>query len=151
RITMEIISRPFNGRNYWKKNGYTLLNGADNTHRKIQVVQIGGGEAARRPEKRVWRLKKARKVLVRLSPKRLWVKLREGYINMMLRVAGDVGRLNGGADFMGKRIPRGREVKGGRHRKNRVDDFEARRPSPIGYWQNRHLLHLHLAKARFGR
>ena len=122
---MEIIARPFNGRNYWKKNGYTLLNGASTTHRKTEVAHFHGDDQTPSKKKRwLWRLRKAPAVLARLSPKRVWGRLRDGYINMMLRVAGNVGRMAGGAELTGKKIPRAR--KGRTVKKRRVEEFEAR-------------------------
>ncbi|GAB4827926.1 hypothetical protein Ancab_034810 [Ancistrocladus abbreviatus] len=112
---MEIISRPFNGRNYWRRRGYKLLDGATTTNkRKLQVVKLRGDDSSSSPS-RFWRLKKAPIKLRRLkmifcSPKSLWNKFKDGYINMMLRLAGEVGYLTAGSAFQAKRITKARKV-----------------------------------------
>lgn len=97
---MEIISRPFNGENYWKKKGYSLLNGATVPRRKIKVVQVAGGGVGeeRRRRKRLWRLRKAPKLM---TPKSMWRKFKEGYVKFMLSLSGDV---DGESGFTAKRI-----------------------------------------------
>ena len=123
---MERISRPFNGKNYWRKKGYNLLDGAALPRRTTQVVQIKGDGGKPR---RLWRLKRAPKLgysylkkMVR-SPKKLWLKFKEGYINMMLRLAGDMGHINGGGLFEKKRISQARKVP---LKYKNMEEFEAR-------------------------
>lgn len=111
---MEIISRPFNGENYWRKKGYTLLNGAA-PRRKIRVVQVTGGSEGRRRKKRFWRLRKPLTVLVKkMTLKKLWRKFKEEYVNFMMRLSGEFA---GRSEFMRKRID---PDKGG------INDFERR-------------------------
>lgn len=126
---MELISRPFNGRNYWKKKGYALLDGT--TKRKnTQVVRIGNkGDKITTSKNRqfVWKLKRAPKVLVAItSPKRLWRKFSESYVKFTLRIAGKVGQFNGGAvqlDGM-KKIERGNSRRSSKEK--RLEEFETR-------------------------
>ncbi|KMT18602.1 hypothetical protein BVRB_2g027330 [Beta vulgaris subsp. vulgaris] len=123
------ISKPFNGKNYWKKKGYNLLDGATQTRRKIHVVKING-EANNNTKilRRFWRIKKSLKFkslkkVVIFSPKKLWNKFKNGYVNMMLKLAGDVGPVNGGSEFGQKRISQARQV---RIKYKNQDEFEAR-------------------------
>ncbi|KAK9700223.1 hypothetical protein RND81_08G224600 [Saponaria officinalis] len=123
---MEKISRPFNGKNYWNKRGYNLLDGAVEIKRNIPVIKIKGG-AKVSTTKQFWRIKKSPKLLklkkVIYSPKQLWQKFKNGYINMMLKISGDTGKINGGIDFGRKRISKARKVQ---VKYKNFDEFEAR-------------------------
>lgn len=122
---MERISRPFNGKNYWKKKGYNLLDGAAETKRNIQVVKFNGeSNNSTKRLRRFWRIRKSLKFrsLKKLiwSPKKLWSTFKNGYINMMLRMAGGV---NGGSEFERKRISQARQLQ---VKYKSQDEFEAR-------------------------
>ncbi|XP_074306300.1 uncharacterized protein LOC141641541 [Silene latifolia] len=123
---MESISKPFNGKNYWKKRGYNLLDGAAQTKRNMPVIQIRGNKVTNK-KTRFWRIKKSAKLAslkkVFVSPKNLWQKFKNGYINMMLRMAGDTGKINGGSEFGKKKISQARNV---RVKYKNFDEFEAR-------------------------
>ncbi|GMH04328.1 hypothetical protein Nepgr_006167 [Nepenthes gracilis] len=107
---MEIISRPFNGRNYWKKRGYKLLDGATTRKRSVRVVKIKSSDRPSTVAGFFWRIRRSPKLRLKMicSPKTLWSKFRDGYINMMLRMAGD-RYSNGGSEFQGK-ISKARHV-----------------------------------------
>ncbi|XP_021754995.1 uncharacterized protein LOC110720301 [Chenopodium quinoa] len=127
---MEKISRPFNGSNYWKKNGYNLLDGASETKRNIQVVKIKGGsnDSTTRNFRRFWRIKKTLKFkslrkTITHTPKKLWHTFKNGYVNMMLKIAGGVGQIDGGVEFENKRISQAKHFK---IKYKNQDDFEAR-------------------------
>ena len=124
---MDRISRPFNGKNYWKEKGYNLLDGVE-SKRKIQVVKINGdGGSNINKFKRFWRVRKSLKFKgfnkVILSPKKLWNKFKDGYVNMMLKMAGEVGKTNGGIEFENKKILQARNV---RVKHKNQEEFEAR-------------------------
>ncbi|KNA13161.1 hypothetical protein SOVF_119280 [Spinacia oleracea] len=125
---MERISKPFNGRNYWNKKGYNLLDGAIETKRNIQVVKFNGGPKNESSKfRRFWRIKKTLKFSLKKaiisSPKKLWKNFKNGYINMMLKMAGGVGQIDGVSEFERRKTSQSRtfQVK----YKNQ-DEFEAR-------------------------
>ncbi|CAO2817219.1 unnamed protein product [Amaranthus hypochondriacus] len=123
---MDRISTPFNGKNYWRKKGYNLLDGVENK-RKIQVVKINGNGGSNNKFKRFWRVRKSLKLKglknVIISPKKLWNKFKNGYVNMMLKMAGEVGKINGGIEFEKKKISQARNV---RVKFKNQQEFEAR-------------------------
>ncbi|XP_057523492.1 uncharacterized protein LOC130803309 [Amaranthus tricolor] len=126
---MDKISRnQFNGKNYWRKKGYNLLDGVENK-RKIQVVKINGGDDGGGSKfRRFWRVKKGLKFKgyfkkIFLSPKKVWNKFKDGYVNMMLKMAGEVGKVNGGSEFERKKISQARQV---RVKYKNQQEFEAR-------------------------
>ncbi|KAL9231308.1 hypothetical protein vseg_006550 [Gypsophila vaccaria] len=122
---MEKISKPFNGKNYWNNKGYNLLDGAVQVRRTIPVIQIRGSKVS--TTKRFWRIKRSPKLVrlkkVNFSPKHLWQKFKNGYINMMLKMTGDTGKINGGTEFGRKRISQARNVQ---VKYKNFDEFEAR-------------------------
>ncbi|KAL8123896.1 uncharacterized protein LOC141718401 [Apium graveolens] len=103
---MEIFSSsPFDGssKSYHHKrpSGY---NGTFNGRRKgAKTVTLGGSP------KRSWRMRTVPKLKFKLilsSPMRLWRKLKNGYMNMMLNL-GSLGSANGLGE---KRIPKARQA-----------------------------------------
>lgn len=97
---MEII--PFAG-SLRRRRGYNRL--SPTNRRNIKVARFGAG-------KRSWRLRLAPKLrLIRLaSPLKLWYKLKNAYMNMMLRIATNSGSSNSTNFFGTKRIPKARDV-----------------------------------------
>ncbi|KAL2896277.1 Asparagine--tRNA ligase [Bienertia sinuspersici] len=125
---MDIISKPFNGRNYWRKKGYTLLDGASDIKRNIQVVKFDGEKNnTRKSLRRFWRVKRGLKFRglkkVIWSPKKLWSKFKNGYVNMMLKMAGEVGQIDGGSEFEKKRVSQAKQVQ---VKYKNQEEFEAR-------------------------
>ncbi|GAB2300067.1 hypothetical protein Dimus_034108 [Dionaea muscipula] len=119
---MEIISRPFDGKRYWNKKGYTLLDGATATKRKIQVVKIKGKKLPSGGLSRFWKIKRVprlRLISSAYSPKTLWKRFKDGYVNMMLRLGGGAA----GGEFQGKRISEARQL---RVKYKNPEEFEAR-------------------------
>ncbi|XP_051140652.1 uncharacterized protein LOC127258056 [Andrographis paniculata] len=86
---------PFSGR---RRRGYNRLSPPH--RRSLKVAKFGGS-------RRSWRLRmgapKLRLIRLAASPLRLWYRLKNAYMNMMLRV-----RLGSAPEFGGKRIPEAR-------------------------------------------
>nr|QIQ54444.1 big root biomass [Sesamum alatum] len=99
------MSIPFSAslRRQWRKRGYNRL--SPTNRRNLKVARLGAGR------NRSWRLRLAPKLrLIRLaaSPFKLWYKLKNAYINMMLRFAASAGYSNTSSVFGAKRIPKAR-------------------------------------------
>ncbi|KAL0450035.1 UNVERIFIED_CONTAM: hypothetical protein Slati_1559900 [Sesamum latifolium] len=98
------MSIPFGGslRRQWRRRGYNRL--SPTNRRNLKVARLGAAG------KRSWRLKLAPKLrLIRLpSPFKLWCKLKNAYVNMMLRFAASAGYSNTASVFGTKRIPKAR-------------------------------------------
>ncbi|KAK4416461.1 hypothetical protein Salat_2471600 [Sesamum alatum] len=95
------ISVPFSLRRQWRRRGYNRL--SPTNRRNLKVARFGAG-------RRSWRLRLAPKLrLIRLaSPLKLWYKLKNAYMNMMLRFASSAGYSNSAGVFGAKRIPKAR-------------------------------------------
>lgn len=85
-------------RGYWRRKKYVRLDGYDRRswrRRRVEVATMGGtgggGGSDRRSggRKRFWRIRIVPRLrFLRLStPKRLLIRLRDAYVNMMLRLA----------------------------------------------------------------
>ena len=75
---------------YWKRRGYDRLDAAAAQRRpRLPTAELGGGDA--RPEPEPGRRRRAgaagRRLLRLLSPRRLLARLRDAYVNAMLRLA----------------------------------------------------------------
>ncbi|KAG5567795.1 hypothetical protein RHGRI_003093 [Rhododendron griersonianum] len=69
---------------YWKKRGYGRLYGSRRRRmNRAKLGKEGGGSGGR---KRSWGIKIARKLRLILSPKKLLIRLRDAYVNLMLRL-----------------------------------------------------------------
>ncbi|KAL8123899.1 hypothetical protein AgCh_011777 [Apium graveolens] len=104
---MEIFSSsPFSGssKRYFRKSKPTGYNGTfDGRRKSVKTVTLGGSP------KRSWRIKTVPKLKLKLilsSPMRLWRKLKNGYMNMMLNL-GSSSSANGLGE---KRIPKARQA-----------------------------------------
>lgn len=74
-------------RGYWKKRNYVKLNGSSRRRRRLAQVELGSTRNTRR---RFWRIKispKLRFFRKFPSPKKLLIRLRDAYVNMMLGFA----------------------------------------------------------------
>ncbi|KAL2531619.1 Uncharacterized protein Adt_04970 [Abeliophyllum distichum] len=104
---MEMIPSSSNGsfnRKKWSRNGYSRLS-VKNTGKSIR---FGSGSK----EKRSWRIKITRKLRLKLSsPLKLWCKLKNSYMNMMLKLARNTG--SGISHLGSKRIPKSRQIQTG--------------------------------------
>jgi len=83
---------------YWKRRGYDRLDAAAAQRRpRIPTAELGGGEA-----RRGWRVRRragaaGRRLLRLLSPRRLLARLRDAYVNAMLRLASSAAVAGYGA------------------------------------------------------
>ncbi|XP_059639791.1 uncharacterized protein LOC132282193 [Cornus florida] len=93
---------------YWRRRRYRRLDAAN--RKNVQIVRFGG------PRRRSWKIKiipklrLMKRAISSASPMKLWARFKNAYINMMLNLAGNVGALNDGNVFRGKRIPTARQV-----------------------------------------
>ncbi|KAL5571316.1 hypothetical protein UlMin_020913 [Ulmus minor] len=100
---MELLPIKGNITRYWRRRKYQRLDGSKG-RKKAKIIRIGGA-----PTKR-WRvmLRTTRRLRIKigvLSPLKLWAKLKNAYINMMVNLAGTVGYLSTDNVFGAKRIP----------------------------------------------
>lgn len=65
---------------YWNRRGYGRLYGS--RRRRMNKAKLGGQGRS----KRSWRVKITRKLRLILSPKKLLIRLRDAYVNLMLRI-----------------------------------------------------------------
>lgn len=96
---------------YWKRRGYDRLDGAAAQRRpRLPTAELGGGgegeaqpAAGRHRRARGWRVRRrragvlGRRLLRALSPLRLLVRLRDAYVNAMLRLASSAAVAGYGA------------------------------------------------------
>ncbi|KAI4346931.1 hypothetical protein L6164_007794 [Bauhinia variegata] len=119
--TASLIPKPmFCGiKRYWRRRQYQRLH-ADITaagRRKTKIIRLRGSP------RRQWKIKPiARLRWVVKSPLKMLAKLKNAYVDFMLRLTGNVGALSGNDLFGGKRIPRARQVS----KAYSGDAFEAR-------------------------
>ncbi|OVA15678.1 hypothetical protein BVC80_1311g7 [Macleaya cordata] len=105
---------------YWRRKRYERLYDVErnwDNNKKLKVVYLGG----EKNKKRNWGLRirvipKLRVKILILSPMmKFLARIRDGYINMMLRLAGtsvgsSLNDITTSNAFLAKRIPRAREV-----------------------------------------
>ncbi|CAL4900229.1 unnamed protein product [Urochloa decumbens] len=95
---------------YWKRRGYDRLDAASAQRRpRLPTAELGGGsgsepqpEPERRRRRRGWRVRRragaaGRRLLRALSPRRLLARLRDAYVNAMLRLASSAAVAGYGA------------------------------------------------------
>ncbi|XP_062103665.1 uncharacterized protein LOC133814760 [Humulus lupulus] len=104
---MELLPKPLyrNLNRFWRRRQYRRLDKAARGRKKLAVAWFGG-----EPVRRKWKLRAPRRLrilqLIGRSPLKLWSKIKNGYINMMVNLAGNVGSLNTNNVFGAKRIPK---------------------------------------------
>ena len=84
-------------RGYWKRRGYERLGGRGKS--QVEFGEAGGSTRRRRFYLRIKKLKL--KVKLRFSPKNFFVRIRDGYVNMMVRLASSRVMVGGGGDGFG--------------------------------------------------
>ncbi|XP_030941010.1 uncharacterized protein LOC115965858 [Quercus lobata] len=105
---MELIPKPVQGtlKRYWRRQRYQRLHGSKPVRKNVKITRFGGS-----PRRRVWRIRAVPKLrLKNFSPSKLWTKIKNAYMNMMVSLAGNVGSLNTSSVFGDKRIPKERQV-----------------------------------------
>ncbi|XP_041011499.1 uncharacterized protein LOC121255302 [Juglans microcarpa x Juglans regia] len=93
---------------YWRRRRYQRLNGENYSNkRKLKITRLGGSG-----RRRQWRIRSSPKLRLSfiVSPIKLLAKFHDSYVNMMLRLAGNVGKSNSVDLFGGKRVPKGRQI-----------------------------------------
>ncbi|KAF5197387.1 hypothetical protein FRX31_013024 [Thalictrum thalictroides] len=108
---------------YWRRSQYQRLVGAQASRENMRVARLGG------KRKRGWNIRITRKLklgLKILSPIKLLLKLRTAYINMMIRLEGKVGALNGDNFFKAKRINQKTEKNSTNKDSKAAQEFEAK-------------------------
>ncbi|XP_047312952.1 uncharacterized protein LOC124916266 [Impatiens glandulifera] len=81
---------------------YHRLNGSNRRRNNLQLAVLGGGGPRKRRINRFWRIKILKKPKLKLrffSPKKLLIKLRDAYVNFMLRLSNSSAL--GGSAFGG--------------------------------------------------
>ncbi|KAK2986766.1 hypothetical protein RJ640_010991 [Escallonia rubra] len=112
KIGMEMLRNPFNGssvKKYRRRRGYNQLDDETAHRRNVKTVRFGGSPRPRRS----WRIKVLPTLRLKrfsVSPSKIWSRVKNAYVDMMLKVAGNVGYLNNGSEFVLKRVPKGRQV-----------------------------------------
>ncbi|KAJ8761256.1 hypothetical protein K2173_001312 [Erythroxylum novogranatense] len=103
---MELLSKPFPGtwKRYWRRKRYQRIDGAG-SRKNTKTLRLGGPKP-----RRVWKIKAVKLRLRLFSPLKLWNKLKNAYVDMMLSLAGNAGYLSSDNVFGSKRIPKARQV-----------------------------------------
>ncbi|XP_042502611.1 uncharacterized protein LOC122079896 [Macadamia integrifolia] len=115
---MDMSSIPIYGslKRYWSGRTYQRLDGGGFiVRKKLRVLRLGGNNSTRRSSSSstTSKIRETPKLQLKIRkwPMKVLGKIREGYINMMLRLAGNVGYLEDPRNIFGeKRIPRGRPI-----------------------------------------
>lgn len=100
---------------YWRRRRYQRLNGANYTtnRRKLRIARLGGNcSSTTSTGRRLWRVKSSPKLSfdIILSPIKVLTKFHDAYVDMMIRLAGNVGNPNSVDLLGGKRVPKGRQI-----------------------------------------
>lgn len=101
---------------YWRRRDYQLL---AETGKDRRCIRLGGNR------RRVWKINAMRKIKLAFKivlQTKLVAKLRDAYLNMMLRLVGNINFLNGEGFSGKKRIAKGRGV----IKISETDDFESK-------------------------
>ncbi|XP_062109454.1 uncharacterized protein LOC133820905 [Humulus lupulus] len=115
---MEIVPATYyeNLKKYWRKRKYQRLHGGSNqSKRKLLITRLGDGGGSRR---RQWKMRSCKPKLTMmvglrrvLSPAKLLAKFHETYVDLMIRLAGNVASKSTGAGaFSGKKVAKTKQV-----------------------------------------
>ncbi|KAF3444312.1 hypothetical protein FNV43_RR14002 [Rhamnella rubrinervis] len=108
---MELLPKKSYGnlKRIWRRRRYQRIEDETRIRKNVKVTRFGGGE-----RKRYWKIKAVPKLrilrAVSSAPLKLFTKVKNAYMEMMLNLAGNVGQLNNNNAFGTKRIPRERKV-----------------------------------------
>ncbi|KAL6960954.1 hypothetical protein U1Q18_038719 [Sarracenia purpurea var. burkii] len=118
------ISSSFNciPRSHRRRRQYRRLNGKIRNRKKVKIIRFGGS-----PRWRFWRIKPVVNLHLKMAsaPLKLWNKLKNAYINVMLNFAGNVRSMNNGDDVF-RRKGSISEAAGVIPEARSFDDFESR-------------------------
>ncbi|TKY64821.1 hypothetical protein E2542_SST07672 [Spatholobus suberectus] len=105
-----IFPKPTYGgiKRYLRRRRYQRLHGGATTgRRKMAIIRL-------RSPRRYWRIRAIPRLRWMMrSPLKMLTKLKNAYMNFMLRLAGNVGAMNSDNIFGVKRIPKARQVSKG--------------------------------------
>ncbi|CAI0547609.1 unnamed protein product [Linum tenue] len=110
---MEIFGTKFysSGDRHWRRKRYQKLQQDGSIRNKnIRIARLGASSS----RKLAWRIKVVHKLRLRIvmaAPLKLAAKLKNGYLDLMVRLAGSVGYLNTNLVFGNRRVPKARHVK----------------------------------------
>ncbi|MQM01777.1 hypothetical protein Taro_034528 [Colocasia esculenta] len=99
----------------WRRRRYQRIDGSSpgGGRKGLRIVKLGGGGGE--SPRRTWKLRRALRLRVRLlSPLGLLARVKDAYINAMLRLAGKSGGVSGFAApdaFWAKRVPKARPAR----------------------------------------
>ncbi|XP_042502599.1 uncharacterized protein LOC122079889 [Macadamia integrifolia] len=102
------LKRYWSGRTYQRLDGGVFI-----VRKKLRVLRLGGNNSTRRSSSSTSKIRETLKLQLKIRkwPMKVLGKIREGYINMMLGLAGNVGYFEDSKNVFGeKRIPRGRPI-----------------------------------------
>lgn len=102
---MEIAPSSYytNVKRYWRRRKYQKLS-VDNK-KKMRVQRLGGGPNGTSPPRRFFKIRKLRFLKFVTSPINLLAKIHGAYVDMMVKMAGNVGgarRIAGGSKKVAK-------------------------------------------------
>ncbi|CAI0451411.1 unnamed protein product [Linum tenue] len=99
---------------YWRSKRYQKLqDGGATRNKNVRIARLGDNNKGG-GYKLVWKIKVVPKLRLRVvaaAPVKLAAKLKNGYMDMMVRLAGSVGYLNTQMVIGNKRIPKARQSK----------------------------------------
>ncbi|CAL1390677.1 unnamed protein product [Linum trigynum] len=98
---------------YWRSKRYQKLQDGATRNKNVRIARLGDNNKGG-GYKLVWKIKVVPKLRLRVvaaAPVKLAARLKNGYMDMMVRLAGSVGYLNTQMVFGNKRIPKARQVR----------------------------------------
>ncbi|CAI0451017.1 unnamed protein product [Linum tenue] len=106
---MQIFGTKFHstGDRYWRSKRYQKLQDGATRNKNVRIARLGDDN------NKVWKIKVVPKLRLRVvaaAPVKLAARLKNGYMDMMVRLAGSVGYLNTQMVFGNKRVPKARQV-----------------------------------------
>lgn len=82
---------------FWRRRGYQRLTAAGNRRRRTRT-KLGGATDSNRRRRRFWKIRIAPRLRL-ISPKKLLIRLRDAYVNFMMRIASSSALGGGGGGF----------------------------------------------------
>lgn len=101
-----------NLKRYWRRRRYQRLHGSNHNKRKLLVTRLGEGGSRRRQ----WKIRSSKPKLMIclrriLSPVKMLAKFHDAYVDMMIRLAGNMAYKSTGAGaFAGKKVAKTKQI-----------------------------------------
>ncbi|EEF36080.1 conserved hypothetical protein [Ricinus communis] len=91
----------------WRRRRYQRLHCSTNSKRKLKIIRLGGAAT-----RRIWKLRTTAPKLQwkLLSPVRILVNFHDAYVDMMIRLANNMGKLNGRGVFGRKKFAKDKQI-----------------------------------------